>query len=160
MSRFPAKVVLNKNYNFGGHNPKVREAELVLGKWYHGSTLVLACCEAEHWSHGKKVNIVQPQSAHPQPIPTKIRRGHYVSWMNNCAKFGGDRINGAYTGVKYTTFVRVYSIFSFPFLSFPFLFLPSPAAWTDFHVWWLKMRELVQGRAFFCVRTMSHQFWG
>ena len=22
----------------------------------HGSTLVLACCEANHWSHGKKVN--------------------------------------------------------------------------------------------------------
>ena len=34
--------------------------------------------------------------------------------MNNCAKFGEDRIVRA--GVKNNTFVRLYSIFSFPFL--------------------------------------------
>ena len=29
-----------------------------------GRTLVLACCKANHWSHGKTVNCVLPKSAH------------------------------------------------------------------------------------------------
>jgi len=71
-----------------------------------------------------------------------------------------------YTGVKYNTFVRFYGIFSFPSLPFPFLsfFILVVAysldARTDFDGWRLKMRVLVQGRAFYMFEPSPTSFWG
>ena len=90
--------------------------------YHHGSTLVFACCKANHWSHGKKVNFVQPQSAHPstdtnQNLHRSLRKSDQqlcqIWWRSHHSDL-------RYTGVKYNTFVRFYSIFSFPSLPFPF----------------------------------------
>ena len=117
----------------------------------HGSTLVLNCCKANHWSHGKKVHFAQPQSAHPPTVTNQNLHGSFrkldqqlcqiICWRSH---HWGPRN----TSVKYNIFVRFYSIFYFP--SLPFFILAivySLNAWIDFHDLWLKMRGLVQGSA-------------
>ena len=84
----------------------------------HGSTLVLASCKANHWSHRKKVNCVQPQSAHLS-IDTN-QNLHSQSDQQLCQIWWRSHGSGLrYTGVKIT--LLCVFIVSFPFLSFPFL---------------------------------------
>ena len=130
---------------------------------YHGSTLVLACCKANHWSHGKKVIFVQPQSAHPSTDSnSNLHWSLSKSDQQLCQFWWRSHHWGLrYTGVKYNTFVCFYSIFSSPFLSFFILAIAySLNAWTDFHGWWLKMRELVQGSAFCMFELCQTNFGG
>ena len=91
-----------------------------LGEW-GGATrglLVLACCKANHWSHGEKVNCVQPQSAHPSIDSNQICRGHCVSQINKCAKFGEDCIIRTFTTWVWNITLLCVFIVSFPFLIF------------------------------------------
>ena len=86
---------------------------------------------------------------------------HYVSKINNCAKFGEDRTIGAIaTRLWNITLLCVFMV-SFPFLPFFILVVAySLNAWTDFDGWWLKMRRLVQGRAFYMFEPSPTIFWG
>ena len=64
-------------------------------------------------------------------------------------------------GVKYNTFVRFYSICTFPFLSFLILAIAySLNAWTDFNSWWLKRRGLSQGSALQASVFRNFHFFG
>ena len=133
---------------------------------HHGSTLVLTCCKANHWSHGKKVNFVQPQSAHPlinsnQNLHRSLRntdqRLCQIWWRWH-------HLGVRYTGVKYITFVRFYILASFPFLPFPFLFYSchrlqperlNRCSWLMAQNAWISARKCL-----LYVWTMSDQFWG
>ena len=128
---------------------------------YHGSTLVLACCKANHWSHGKKVNVVQPQSAHPSTDSNQnLHRWLCKLDQQLCRIWWRLHHSGLrYTGVKYNN--SCVFIASFPFLSFFILAIVySLNAWTDFHDWWLKMRGLVQGNAFRMFELCQTNFGG
>ena len=100
-----------------------------------------------------------------QPIPTKICIGHFVSRINNCAKFGEHRIIRAFaTWVWNITLLCVF-IVTFPFLSFPFLpffilaITYSQNAWTDSHGWRLKMRDWCKEVPLVCL-NYARPFWG
>ena len=126
---------------------------------HHGSTLVLACCKANHWSHGKKVNFVQPRSAYPSTDSNQNLHRSLRKVDQQLCQIGKDCIIQAFiTRVWNIKFLCVF-IVSFLFLPFPFLFLLSPTAWTDVHGWWLKMRGLVQGSAFCTFELCQITLW-
>ena len=63
-------------------------------------------------------------------------------------------------GVKYNTFVRLYSICPFPFFFFIYAIAYSLNAWTDFNGWWLKRRGLSQGSALQASVFRNFHFFG
>ena len=128
---------------------------------FHGSTLVLACCKANHWSHGKKSKFCTAAKCPPfnrfQPkfaqLLSKLDQQLCQIWWKSHP--WGLR----YTGVKYNTCVCFYSNFSFPFLSFPFHFYSchrlQPKRLNRFP-WLMAQNAWIGARK--CL-LMSDQFW-